>query len=190
MREILAWLFILVFNPLMSQDSLIWDRPDQLVWEDFKMIPDSSITLHGGGVLAKAGVMATMKLESIESDSEYNCFRLFSVFYPNSSFTMSNDVLLLGHEREHFNLLELHARKFRKKIVNLLNDNCEVDLLEEITTSLNEYIEESSKYDIETIHGTNVLKQIEWFKMIRNGLSELEEYSDNVLLCSCHINHY
>lgn len=82
---------------------------------------------------------------------------------------------MLNHERLHFDITELYARKFRKQLQEstfTYNINDEMDKIHDVINK--ELGAMQKKYDNETDHSQIVEKQIEWEKYIA---VELEKYA-------------
>jgi predicted secreted Zn-dependent protease len=84
----------------------------------------------------------------------------------------------LIHERLHFDIAELYARKIRKKIQELSARN--ITDIKIYNTMIRELLEESNtidrQYDIETLHGALLKKQKQWEVKIKDELRVLESF--------------
>lgn len=87
---------------------------------------------------------------------------------------------LLKHEQLHFDIIELFARKLRKRILNTkITTKGTQEQLKKLQTDLqNEENAYQNLYDKQTDHSRNKQKQKEWGEKIAKELKELEDYSD------------
>ncbi|NQU33486.1 MAG: hypothetical protein HQ521_09650 [Bacteroidetes bacterium] len=85
----------------------------------------------------------------------------------------------IHHEQLHFNITELYARKLRKELKQLIdNDVLDINPYENLVDSLkNELENQQFMYDYETITGHVKEKQGEWFTKIEEQLNEYAEFS-------------
>ena len=80
----------------------------------------------------------------------------------------SDDVL--NHEQLHFDIAEVFARKLRSKLSSMKNACDRPPVVAEFQSNDREFDEFAIQYDIETSHGTNKKKQIEWVNKIQSLL--------------------
>ena len=88
---------------------------------------------------------------------------------------------LLRHEQLHFDLTEVHARLLRQKMVAFqAKANCEKlqpafdNLTKPMYTVWNR---EENRYDQETNHGLNAVRQAYWEKQVQLRLEQLQAYA-------------
>lgn len=172
---------ILVFlsNISFSQndrDPILWNENYPLSWSDFKAKPDqntSAAALTASGIsfgfsIGKTGNRIT------KFTTEVECF-----FYPYESWfkPQTGDDYILKHEQVHFDITELHARKFRQQISQLKpSQNLKAKL-----NSMYKAISQASRrmqtaYDDETNHSINKERQAYWEKYVEIELKKLEAY--------------
>lgn len=93
---------------------------------------------------------------------------------------------LLKHEQLHFDISELYARKIRRSLADI-QSNCQLlenfDFKNEVNKILDECDLRDEKYDFETHHGVLKEEQARWSRQIKNELIELEQYSDDTVIC-------
>jgi hypothetical protein len=175
--------FILLafFASLLGQEkepALVWNKDVTLQWSDFKGEPKSS---EGAVASTASGIsfgFSTTKTTSGLIDYSYT---ITAHFYPDKSWhinkVLSNNVL--AHERLHFDITELYARKFRQRVSNasFTNDiNIEMERIHNaINTELSEF---QQQYDAETNHSQHVDKQIAWQTLIATKLNKLSNYGN------------
>ncbi|HEX8037663.1 MAG TPA: DUF922 domain-containing protein [Chryseosolibacter sp.] len=151
-------------------DLLAWNEFYHLRWDDFRGQP-------GEDAIGDAGTAVQIKAKPfrIKNVVRYDVVALFN---RRKSWSRDQSPALLDHERLHFDIAELYARKIRKRIAQLheagVNDvktyNAEI---EELLTESNEV---DYQYDIETLHGALSRQQAEWSQKVKTGLKKLEQY--------------
>jgi hypothetical protein len=91
-----------------------------------------------------------------------------------------------NHERGHFDLTGICARRLRKHLLKL-SESCEnISLDIELNLALDWYDSISKMYDRETQFGTNRVDQNIWSKKISDDLLELDNYADQIVVCLCN----
>ncbi len=177
MKNILICLFVLfIISESSNEETLTWDANNKLTWADFKASPDKesdAVALTASGITFGYSVQTTGK-RIVEFSTIVE-----SHFYPNKSWYIKakSDVHILGHEQLHFDITELYARKFRQQISELqVNQNVKKQLNklhEDINVELRDA---QKKYDLETQHSMDAVKQREWFNYVEKELNSLEEF--------------
>lgn len=108
-------------------------------------------------------------------------------FHPTESWTrypkLHNPGHALNHEKRHFDLSEVYARKIRQRIseTTFTRRNLNVQLKTIFAELSKEHSLEQSNYDHETEHSIDPEQQAIWNKMIDKRLNELAEYSEPVI---------
>jgi hypothetical protein len=154
-----------------EQASIPWsDTP--LSWLDFKGLPDA----RHGGALTASGFYYNFKCENGIAE-----WKVGAVFFPEQSYVnpQVRHPYMLAHEQLHFDITELFARKLRKLLEeeNIgCNDQAEVEYFCE--KMVEEWRAFQQQYDIETRHSMDRDAQIHWNKLVRDALSELEDWKD------------
>ena len=164
---------------IMVQDEprISWDIDYRLEWSDFKGTPkpvDHAVAVTASGI--------TFSYATKKSDTRLIDYRveISADFYPEKSWCVKERVNnnILNHERLHFDITELHARKFRKRIDQTrfdLNINRQIEAIHDQINSELEAMQ--NKYDEETNHSQNIEKQKEWQSRIIVELNKLVYYS-------------
>ncbi|MFD1064091.1 DUF922 domain-containing protein [Winogradskyella litorisediminis] len=153
-----------------------WDENRPLTWEDFQGKPvkntdAAALTASGisfGFSIGKTGNKIT------EFTADVEC-----LFYPEESWYKPNeaDAHILKHEQLHFNITELHARKFRKHISELQPSRHLQNQLNKIYKAISQAsYEMQQQYDEETNHSINKEKQAEWQSFITEQLKRYEAF--------------
>lgn len=175
-----AFFFLLLLPPaaaVWSQQNgdpaigeLSWNEFYKLQWDDFRGEPDDSS--HGD---AATSVSIKAKPFVVRKDISYDVVALFN---RSKSWVRDKSPSLLSHERLHFDIAELYARKIRKKISELKASG--VDDVKTFNAAIEELLHESNEvdiqYDIETLHGAMSKKQAAWEKKVEDELIRLERF--------------
>ena len=159
-----------------NNDSIVWSPNLELQWSDFKGEPRPryrEVALTASGII--------FGLSTKKSDTELIDFthQITAVFYPNISWHINKPLsdIILDHERLHFDITELLARKFKKRISEYaftMNINVEI---ERIYNTINTELDEMQKrYDVETNHSQNIKQQKKWQNFITREIEKLSYY--------------
>ena len=169
-KALLIFLFTSVYCTAQPDtNTILFTDEYKLSWEDFTGSPQlNSINS------ANSFTGVDLKMEQKNNSLIINTF---SFFKRDKSWvkTESKKESLLRHEQLHFDITELYARKFRKKLVEykLTIKNVQSKLKPLFQDYLDQLWKEQKKYDRETNHHINTKKQLEWESRIK---IELDEY--------------
>lgn len=164
---------ILVLLNLISTVSLgqiIWDSHKRIDWCNFKGSPPNASSDF------KANTFSSVECEFGNSDT---CFYYYvkACFYEEKSWKIDTTACLLEHERGHFDISELYARKIRKFLsLNLGKEISEVEIIAGVELIQDEKNRYQDLYDKETMYSQNSVKQREWLRNIQQKLEELKTY--------------
>ena len=107
-----------------------------------------------------------------------------ATFDPNTSWLRDSKnatPMLLRHEQLHFDLTEIYARLLRQKLVVFqAKANCEKlqPAFDNLTKPMyNEWNREENRYDQETNHGLNAVRQAYWEKQTQVRLEQLKAFA-------------
>tara|TARA_R110000868_G_scaffold37543_2_gene132711 strand:+ start:365 stop:907 length:543 start_codon:yes stop_codon:yes gene_type:complete len=156
---------------------LSWNTSYKLSWSDFKAKPNnntSAVALTASGITFGFSIRQTDDNRVLSFETDVNAH-----FYPEKSWYKSElaDNHVLGHERLHFDITELHARKFRQAISKLKTSQTIKNELRQLHKSINKDLEVmQNAYDGETDYSRNVETQVKWQLFIINELEKLSEY--------------
>jgi len=173
-KFLLACLFSLC---LVQEDrSVAWSDDLQLTWEDFNGKPTYGTTV---AAVTASGISFGFSSKTTETRLvDYSAF-VDAQFYPDKSWYVkgrANNVIL-DHERLHFDITELHARKFRKRIAQAKFTLNISDEMEHIHTAINSELRQTQqKYDQESNHSQDVAEQKKWQRKIKLELEKLAYY--------------
>lgn len=162
---------------VQDEARISWDINYRLQWSDFKGKPrpkNHAVAVTASGI--------TFSYATKKSDHELLDYRveISADFYPDKSWCVKERVNnnILNHERLHFDITELHARKFRKRVDQArfdLNINRQMEIIHD---QINKELEAmQNKYDADTNHSQNIEKQKEWQANIVRELNALVYYS-------------
>ncbi|MBK9983488.1 MAG: DUF922 domain-containing protein [Saprospiraceae bacterium] len=116
--------------------------------------------------------------------------KVTALFLPFESWTrypkLEHPDEALNHEKRHFDICEIYARKIRQAIVmNHFSRTKFSSSLENIFNKItSEYRAEQNKYDRETKHSMDTEQQLKWNKSIDARLASLRAYSSSTVKVS------
>ncbi|MEX0314157.1 MAG: DUF922 domain-containing protein [Allomuricauda sp.] len=152
------------------EEGVLWNKDFKLSWSDFKgKVPPAAVpaATTASGISYKYS--ANLIHHEVELDFEVNAY-----FYPNESWykpTICDD-LILSHERLHFDITELFARKMRNKLSRTsFSENVKAEIRKIYRETLEELQKFQERYDWETNFSRNAAKQLEWNKRIAKELA-------------------
>ncbi len=176
----LCFLFIFLCF-VQSSDELIitWDESYKLSWTDFRGKPQQ----HADAAAVTASGI-TFGFSVRQSNNRVIDFttEVHAHFYPEQSWynTQKATPHILAHEQLHFDITELHARKFRYRIAQLQISNNVPKELRAIHRAINKELEDlQNRYDAETDFSRNVEAQNKWQEYILKELKKLEAYKSS-----------
>jgi hypothetical protein len=158
-------------DAVLSTNQLIeWNEFYHLEWRDFAGKP----TENSAGDAASS-VQIKAKPFVVKKKIEYD---IAAYFNREKSWARDSSPELLAHERLHFDLAELYARKIRQKVKELSEEG--VSDVKVYNLEIQKILEESNaadmQYDMETLHGALDKKQALWASNIKEELSALSRY--------------
>jgi hypothetical protein len=172
--------FIFIFFTCLffqEEQTITWHQDLKLEWSDFKGEPKpvgDAVATTASGI--SFGFSATRSSNGLEDYS----FSIIADFYPDKSWHVKEPLsnIVLNHERLHFDITELYARKFRQRITNFNFTNAINNEMQSIhDTIIKELGELQDKYDDETNHSQILEKQLAWQKFITSELNKLSNYN-------------
>ncbi|NNK87688.1 MAG: DUF922 domain-containing protein [Flavobacteriaceae bacterium] len=169
------WIWV-VFTGFQEEPTLSWSAEYRLEWSDFRGEPEDRADVVA--VTASGLTYGYSTTEYPSGDITYD-IDVTAFFYPERSWYMEDEVtdIVLDHERLHFDITELHARKFRERVKNTTfsrNINREID---DISKAVHKELRSMQrKYDSETNYSRLPDKQILWNEFIRTELKKMEDY--------------
>lgn len=139
------------------------------------------------GTNTGAVTVSSLSYQTLEVTSRYAKIRIISQFHPHESWTrypkMNNADEALIHEKRHFDICEIYARKIRQAVSTTKfkreTFNDELNFLFKKLSA--EHRDLQAKYDLETDHCINAEEQALWNAAIDSKLEELSKYSSPVV---------
>ena len=157
-------------QPVGEDNLLEWNPFYTLDWHDFEATP---ATQSRGD--AATAIQITARPFIVRNDVQYDVTAFFN---RSRSWVRDPSPSLLAHERLHFDIAELYARKIRKTIREMSRRG--VNEVSTYNEAINQLLEESNRvdrqYDTETLHGALSKKQASWAHRISAELERLESY--------------
>ncbi|MBP6680227.1 MAG: hypothetical protein KA166_03490 [Saprospiraceae bacterium] len=114
--------------------------------------------------------------------------KVVAQFNPNESWTrypnMERQEIALDHEKRHFDITEIYARKIRKAIAtgHFTSKHFSDALNTLFKDFTSQHRAEQNKYDFETMHSMDAVQQKKWNKWIDEQLEALSDYSKTALV--------
>ncbi len=162
-------------KPLRRPDSLLyWSTTLILSWDDYwgKPDPKSQLTAFSSWqiTLQQANLNSGNTPDVLVALNRYQCWK-------NPKKQLTSDALI--HEKVHFNIAELYARKIRKAYSFL--DSANPNLKAEVNATYNNLLAAAraldAQYDKETENGNNTDQQRQWNMKVSSQMSELSSFA-------------
>lgn len=176
--KLLFALSMIFTGPSINEDVLEWQENVQLKWSDFKGQPQDL-----GAIVAITSSGISFKLSIKENNRKVTGFetQIQAHFYPKRSWVhkkKSSDHLL-AHEQLHFDITELHVRKFRKEVTQLsISNNIKRDLNQTYARINKDMAVMQHKYDTETNYSRDGNSQSAWKQKIHDALKDYSAYKN------------
>lgn len=173
--KLINFSILLLYFPLttIAQNGIIWKENDPLEWTDYKgKVPISNMA---------ATTACEIKLEISCYDDVFT-YTITAVMKPDKSWVKKNlaDDALLKHERLHFDITELYARKIRAAFANVRTNCKHFEVYDHVMQSLvKEMHTVQQQYDEETEHGTIYAPHEIWNTNINQKLEDLKAFASN-----------
>ena len=176
MYRLLILAFFVCFISQEDEATITWSEDLELHWSDFRAEPKPQ---GNAAALTASGITFGFSTTKTKTELVDFTFDVKSHFYPNQSWRIKEPFgdIVLAHERLHFDITELFARKFRQRILNTkfsMNISAEMEGIHNAIN--NELTEMQKKYDAETNHSQIVEKQKEWQNYVTLEIEKLSYY--------------
>jgi hypothetical protein len=153
---------------------LAWSAKRPLTWADFKARPSSADPLHA---LTTANIGAQIGCKDYVFSANVQ-----ATFTPTESWVkapQTASAALLHHEQVHFDLTEVHARQLRQRLQTLKFDceHLQPAFNNLMKVAISNWQREQQRYDGETNHGLNLIKQKSWDEQVQRRLNELQAFA-------------
>ncbi len=175
MSKILTYLFLpilLLFSAFTHQNTseILWGQR-LIQWDDFKGRPE----MRGKYV---ASLSSSIQVAGRFVNRDSVVYEVKASMNTQKSWVAIKSDTLLQHERCHFDITEMYARKLRKEM--LKRRFSAATLNKEVSKLFRKMNEERNQmqilYDEETNHSIHYQKQLAWEKKIAQALLELEGF--------------
>ena len=185
MKFPLVLLFVFASFALFSQNSadVAYSSNSPFNWEMFKgkINPNH---LDEMGKNTGAVTVSSLTYET-EVRGKNATVKVSALFHPFESWTrypkLDNPDEALNHEKRHFDICEIYARKIRKALSSsrYYQSNFNEELSDLFKKTVKEYREEQMRYDKDTKHSIDQEQQKKWDAKIDSRLTELSKYSNS-----------
>lgn len=165
----------LLFVTSTNEEVMQWNGQRKLSWGDFKGVPQQK---NKAVAITASGITYNLSASVSNKEVIVDC-KVYAYFYPQESWYKIEhaDANILAHEQLHFDITELMARKFRKRIA-------ETRFSSNVKSEMRKIYKETSKelealqdyYDEETNYSMDKEKQHYWQLYIDNQLQQLHNY--------------
>lgn len=175
---LLSLIFMMFLTGAYAQDNeKPWRADEKLSWSDFKGEPDFE---HPYAAITYSGMSYGFSAE-IVNGKVWVKYDVKSFFVANKSWVkrwFSRDKELLEHEQLHFDITELYARKFRKRLSEMsFTENVKSEIKEVYRNITAEKVKLQKLYDIETDHSKQEVAQKKWQLKIDTELKTLINFA-------------
>ncbi len=173
-------LFIMLSVPAVGQlDTAkfrVWDEYRALQWDDYLLNDQRKTRKHGFRIRAITSYQYIYSPEELHLDS---CLNVLTVLRRRTSWVRDTiDGHLLEHERIHFDIAELYARKMREQFQQLDTSYATLKgthaLIDSLFKAGGDY---QDRYDEDTFYGRSSSTQQRWRRQIDDELKQLNEFS-------------
>jgi len=150
-----------------------YDKYDEITFENFRGLEFFKKSLYGSERFAYVVL-------SIDSEIDGNSVIVNALFHPSRSYVYnshSNSVELLTHEKYHFKITELFARRARQKLSEL--NSFSTAKIESIVDEARQNERKfQKKYDYDTFHSYVYSEQKKYQKELDSLLSLLSDFEN------------
>ncbi len=153
-----------------------WKDSYQLTWADFKDAPNYNTN---AAAITASGISFGFSIKQTDTKVIDFSTEVHAHFYPEQSWVKpekANDHIL-SHEQLHFNITELHVRKFRYRISKLKVSNNIRKELKALQNTINVELKAfQGRYDTETNYSRNFEAQAQWKVYIAQELKKYDKF--------------
>jgi hypothetical protein len=167
-----------VERALAAEGALPWDADRPLVWDVYRGHPPAT---PGQGAASTAYDL----VHGMRCTGQRFEFVVIAAFQPERSWVLPSIVAtpaeserMLQHERTHFDLTEVHARRMRRFFAQMLYPctRPEADLQSALTQLIDQEAEAQARYDRETSYGRELDRQEAWNSDVARLLASFAAY--------------
>ncbi len=191
---ILIMKFLLVLCGFLLSLSLFAQGPEAIeyaatgnfTWSLFKgKVNPQHIAQMGNNT--GAVTVSSLSYTTVKFTATSVILKVTAKFHPTESWTrypkLKNPGHALNHEKRHFDLCEIYARKIRQRIseTHFTRRNLNTQLKAIFAALTKEHAAEQFNYDGQTNHSIDPEQQILWNKVIDQRLASLSDYSETII---------
>lgn len=150
-----------------------WNLSSPLTWNNFKGSPPT------GNFNFRANTFSEVNCQYGRSDT---CifYVIETRFIEDKSWYIDSSKELLEHEKGHFNISEIYARKIRKYLFSILRKSVSDEEIEKEIDKLQQLkIRYQTLYDTETNFSRNLNQQKRWALKISVQLKQLDKFKSS-----------
>ena len=159
-----------------NEVTLMWRDNLKLTWNDFKGEKNretDAVAVTASGITFSYSVRkSNIRIVDFKAKIEAH-------FYPNKSWVIKQlaDDYILAHEQLHFDITELHVRKFRKQVSAVKATQNLGSVLDRLHLNINkELAAMQNQYDRESNNSINKDAQAKWIVFVAKELKKYEAY--------------
>ncbi|MCP9201028.1 DUF922 domain-containing Zn-dependent protease [Gramella sp. GC03-9] len=178
--KITAFVFLFFLN-LFAQaqekdERIFWTEDRPLTWADFRAEPEAD---HDFSANTNSGISLGWNYSTASGKPVFE-YEVKAYFDPNRSW-VQDDIdesdELLAHEQAHFDISEIHARKFRKALSEYeIGRNIRQDMKRLTNKFEADRKAMQQAFDRETNHSENAGAEKRWLQFIKAELDSLEKF--------------
>lgn len=185
MKRIL--ILLLISNSLLAQSNfendsiLLWNSKRKINLKDFTSENKTHDYKQAVAVIVPSLILFPLEIY----ENEIYDVKIVAIMYKNKSWYNSIEDYVLLHEQGHFDITEIFARKFRKKMAEVKVSEIKIDVVF-LTNLFNsndiEHWDFQFQYESETQRGTNYKMQQIWNEKIKKMLEELKDFESDIYI--------
>ncbi len=185
MKQILT--ILLITNSLFAQSNfendsiLLWNSKRKINLNDFTSENKTHEYEQATAVIAPSLILIPRRIH----ESNISSVKIVAIMYKNESWSKSIEDYVILHEQGHFDITEIFARKFRKKMAEVKVSEIKIDVVF-LTNLFNsndiEHWDFQFQYESETQRGTNYKMQQIWNEKIKRMLEELKDFESDIYI--------
>ncbi len=153
-----------------EEESVPWSADRKLQWSDFK---GSYFKTEWAAATTATGISYAFSAKE-QGGQQFLEIDVQCKFFPERSWYRPElcDSVILSHEQLHFDIAELHARKFRKRLAEFrFTDKVKEEVRDIYKQILKDLVMYQNRYDRESDFSKDFQQQLQWN---RNIAAELE----------------
>ena len=162
----------------VPENSIEWTSDLSLAWSDFQGKPNTDVIAFAETSYAIEIIPPEVKVDENNRVLNFRQLSVKAYFLKDRSWVFKEKDELLKHERLHFDIAELFARKMRKAFQQLQKEgNADFDAYQNV---YKQYWRECAKmqrqYDHETSHGRKYKINDQWEVKVERFIQDYKDY--------------